>query len=315
MNITSPNFSKLSLAVAMTLALAACATPLTTPEGAIVVRQNLTQLKGDRELMGLAPVETQAAEQAVVAAERPEADALLSEHLILLAERKVETARLWAQSRYYEKQRGELNKASEQARLDARTHEAEMARQEARAAEQDTRLARNQASTAQNEAAAARSQADIARRQATSALREANIARMETEQLTRLVSELNARDTERGIIVTLGDVLFATGQSTIIGANDSNLAKLAGFLNQYEERTVIIEGHTDSVGTDSSNMALSQSRANAVKSYLVREGVAEARLSALGKGEGSPISSNTTETGRQQNRRVEVIIANMAPDA
>lgn len=327
MKITSYKLRTLGVSIIASLLLAACAASVTTPEGAVVARQNLTQLKGDRELTGLAPVEIQAAELAVVAAERPESDLVLSNHLVLIAQRKVETAKLWAQSRHLEKQRVELGKATEQARLDARTQEAEIARRQARVAQDATAIARNQANAARNDAAEARSQTNIARNdaavaqgaaavardQATSAQRDADAARLETEQLARLVTELNARDTERGLVVTLGDVLFATGQSTIVGANNSNLGRLAVFLNQYEERTVLIEGHTDSVGEESSNMSLSQRRADAVKNYLVREGIAANRLSAIGKGEGSPISSNVTDTGRQQNRRVEVIIANIVP--
>ena len=316
MNITMNSMKKLGVLATATLLLAACATSARIPEGAVVARQNLTQLKGDSQLTGLAPVEIQAAELAVVAAEQPERGQELSNHLVLIAERKVETARLWAQSRYFEKQREELNKDSEQARLDARTQEAELARQQTRSAQNDTAIARNQASAARNDAAVARNDATraqgaaaVARDQASSAQRDADEARMETEQLARLITELNARNTDRGLVVTLGDVLFATGESTIVGANNSNLSRLAVFLNEYEDRTVTIEGHTDSVGAESSNMSLSQSRADSVKNYLVREGIAGSRLSAMGLGEGSPISNNATATGRQQNRRVEVIIA------
>lgn len=320
MNITSSKLRTLGVAVMASFLLAACAASVTNPQGAIVARQNLTQLKGDRELAGLAPVEIQAAELAVLAAEKPERDLVLSNHRVLIASRKVETAKLWAQSRYFEKQRAELSKATEQARLDSRTLEAEVARQQTREAQDATTIARNQAAAARSDAAVARNQTNIARNdaavardQATSAQRDASSARLETEQLARLVAELNARDTDRGLVVTLGDVLFATGQSTIVGANNSNLARLAVFLNQYDDRTVTIEGHTDSVGAESANMSLSQSRADAVRNYLVREGVASSRLISMGKGEGSPISSNVTDTGRQQNRRVEVIIANVVP--
>jgi outer membrane protein OmpA-like peptidoglycan-associated protein len=88
-----------------------------------------------------------------------------------------------------------------------------------------------------------------------------------------------------------------------------NLGKLAEFLNKHPERTAAIEGHTDNIGNDSFNQALSQRRADAVKSYLVaREGISSFRLTASGKGESSPIADNATSKGRQQNRRVEVII-------
>ena len=111
-------------------------------------------------------------------------------------------------------------------------------------------------------------------------------------------------------MVTLGDVLFETGNSQLRGGIPNNLDKLADFLQRFDTRTVMIEGHTDSVGSDDSNMSLSQRRADSVQAYLVGQGVAAARISADGKGEGAPIADNESPTGRQQNRRVEVIISN-----
>ncbi|MFU8822592.1 MAG: OmpA family protein, partial [Gammaproteobacteria bacterium] len=91
-----------------------------------------------------------------------------------------------------------------------------------------------------------------------------------------------------------------------------NLDKLAAFLGEYPDRTVLIEGHTDSVGSEESNQFLSQRRAESVRSYLVNRGVQAHRITTAGLGEGSPVASNDTATGRQQNRRVEVIISNTA---
>jgi outer membrane protein OmpA-like peptidoglycan-associated protein len=121
---------------------------------------------------------------------------------------------------------------------------------------------------------------------------------------------LNARETDRGLVVTLGDLLFETGKSDLKGGAAGNLNKLAAFLDEYPDRTVLIEGHTDDVGSEESNFNLSQRRANSVKSYLVGQGIQSARLSTSGLGEGSPVAGNDTSTGRQQNRRVEVIISN-----
>lgn len=177
MKITSHNLRTLGVAVVASLLLAACAASVTTPQGAVVARQSLTQLKGDRELAGLAPVEIQEAELAVVAAEQPERDLALSNHRVLIAQRKVETAKLWAQSRYFEIQREELSKVSEQARLDSRTQEAEIARQQTRVAQDATAIARNQASAARNDAAVARTQTNIARNDAALAQGAAAVAR------------------------------------------------------------------------------------------------------------------------------------------
>jgi outer membrane protein OmpA-like peptidoglycan-associated protein len=121
---------------------------------------------------------------------------------------------------------------------------------------------------------------------------------------------LNARETERGLVVTLGDVLFETARADLKGGAAGNLGKLAAFLVKYPDRNVVIEGHTDNVGGEDYNLGLSQRRAESVRSFLVTHGVSANRISASGKGEGSPVSDNDTATGRQQNRRVEVIIAN-----
>lgn len=144
------------------------------------------------------------------------------------------------------------------------------------------------------------------------AKQEAGAAKQQAEDLQRQIAELNAKQTERGLIVTLGDLLFETGRATLKGGAPENLNKLSAFLVKYPNRSVIIEGHTDSVGSESANFQLSQRRADAVKTFLLNQGVAGNRIVATGKGEGSPVADNETANGRQLNRRVEVIIANPA---
>lgn len=275
-------------AAAFTL-LAACATPPMAPEGSESARNKLTQLQSDPQLASRAQVEIQDAETAVAAAEVPTEDTERSRHLVLLADHKVDIARARAQSRLYEDQRQALSEESERARLQARTREADKARMDAMSARAD--------------ATAARLEAEEARE----STRE---ARMESDDLQRQIKELNARETDRGLVVTLGDLLFETGKSDLKGGASSNLNKLAAFLNEYPDRSVLIEGHTDNVGSDETNFNLSQRRANSVQSYLVGQGVAASRLATSGLGEGSPVAGNDTATGRQQNRRVEIIISN-----
>ena len=114
-------------------------------------------------------------------------------------------------------------------------------------------------------------------------------------------------------MLTLGDVLFETGKSDIQAGATGNLDRLADFLGKYPERSALIEGHTDNIGDDSYNMGLSQRRADAVQYYLRNRGVTAQRMSSFGKGEAFPVSGNDSAGGRQQNRRVEVIIDNGPP--
>jgi outer membrane protein OmpA-like peptidoglycan-associated protein len=288
MNIPAHSFKVFTTAAAFAV-LAACATPLAAPEGADTARNQLTELQSDSRLATLAPVEIKEAETAVSAAEIPREDEAYAKHLVLIADHKVGIAKARAQSRLYEDERRALNEQSELARLDSRTREADRARIDAESARAD--------------AASARADADAERAKSAAAT-------LEAEDLQRQISELNARETDRGLVVTLGDLLFETGKSDLKGGAAGNLDKLAAFLNEYPDRTVLIEGHTDDVGSNESNFNLSQRRANSVQSYLVGEGVEAVRLSTSGLGEGSPVAGNDTATGRQQNRRVEVIISN-----
>ena len=318
MNTNAQVFSKtLTAAAAASLFLAACSAAPARPAGADNARAKLTQLQSDPQLANRAPVAIKDAEVAVRAAEEPRKDTELAQHLVVIADRKVDIAVAQAQSRLSEDQRKTLSEQRESARLDSRTREADGARREANSARNDAEVARGQANiartdanTARTDAIAAHTDADIARSQADMARMETESAKQQTEDLQRQIAELNAKTTDRGLVVTLGDVLFATGMSDLKGGAAGNLSKLAAFLNKYPDRTVIIEGHTDSVGSADSNLGLSQRRADSVKSYLLSQGVAPARLSASGKGKGFPVAGNDTATGRQQNRRVEVIISN-----
>ncbi|HEX5765169.1 MAG TPA: OmpA family protein, partial [Woeseiaceae bacterium] len=289
-------YAKIIVSTAALAVLGACATPLMAPEGSESARNKLTQLQSDAQLSSRAQVEIKAAETAVAAAEVPNKDQERAKHLVLLADHKVDIARARAQSRLYEDERQALSEQAELARLQARTREADKARLDATAARKD-------AMSARADATAARLEADESR-ETTMA------ARLESEDLQRQIEELNARETDRGLVVTLGDLLFETGKSDLKGGAAANLNKLALFLGEYPDRSVLIEGHTDNVGSDETNVNLSQRRANSVQSYLVGQGIAAARLSTSGLGEGSPVAGNDTATGRQQNRRVEVIISN-----
>ncbi len=139
---------------------------------------------------------------------------------------------------------------------------------------------------------------------------EADLAHQETDDLKAQIAELNARETERGLVITLGDLLFETDRAELRAGTVNNLDKLAAFLNRYADRNVIIEGYTDNIGSDDYNFDLSQRRAESVRGYLMGQGIEPRRMSASGKGESSPVASNSDSTGRQMNRRVEILITN-----
>lgn len=311
MKTTFHAFKKtIGLAMATLLLLAGCASGPTPPDEVAEIRSKLTTLQNDTSLASLAPIEIDAAERAIAAAEQSPRDPEESRHLLLIADQKVDIAEAWAQSRFYENQRAALTARFEAARLEARTREAEQARRDATTAQSQAAAAGRAADTARDEAAAARIETETARGETVIARGEATSARAETEQLQREIDELNARVTDRGLVVTLGDVLFETGVSELRGGTTDSLDRLAAFLTRYDTRTVLIEGHTDSVGNEGSNLSLSQRRADSVQDYLLNQGISASRLTATGRGQSSPIASNDSATGRQQNRRVEVIISN-----
>jgi outer membrane protein OmpA-like peptidoglycan-associated protein len=184
-------------------------------------------------------------------------------------------------------------------------------------ADRKVEIARAQAETsfAEDQRAALSAQRESGRLDART--READAAHLavaNSQQLAadlqRRIDALQAKPTDRGLVVTLGDVLFDTGNAGLKGGATSNLNKLVAFLNQYPDRTVVIEGYTDSVGSEEYNQGLSERRADSVKAYLAGQGIGAIRLSALGRGESDPVAGNDSAAGRQQNRRVEVIISN-----
>jgi outer membrane protein OmpA-like peptidoglycan-associated protein len=287
----------MTIAAAVSCVLAACASTPQSPEGAAEVRSKLTRLQADPNLADRAPLAVQEAETAVRIAEEPVGkDVALGAHRVYFADRKVEIAIAQASTRYAEDQRETLTEERERARLAARTREADRARADADAAR-----------------AGAANAALLASADAARAADAAGAAAREAAELQRQIDELQAKETDRGLVLTLGDVLFTSGQADLKAGAASNLGRLATFLHQNPGRNVEIEGHTDSVGDDDYNQALSQRRADSVRSFLIQQGIGPERIRASGKGEHQPVADNDSSGGRQQNRRVEVIIENPRP--
>lgn len=287
MNTVKINHARIAgilvFATAVSFLVASCATAPQNPPGSAEVRSKLTALQSNSSLADQVPVELREAEAAVLAAEAPVGkDVALGAHRVYMADRKVEIAMATASTRYAEDQRAALSQARDDARLNARTQEADRARRETATAQTAT----------------------------DAALASAAVAAKEADELQRQIDVLQAEATDRGLVLTLGDVLFGTGRSDLTSGGTNTLDKLVVFLNNYPDRNVVIEGHTDDVGSHEMNQTLSQHRADSVKFYLVQQGIRHKRLAASGIGETQPIADNQSPSGRQQNRRVEVIINN-----
>ena len=131
----------------------------------------------------------------------------------------------------------------------------------------------------------------------------------EADRVQQELRDLQAKQTDRGMVLTLGDVLFDTGKATLKPGAYSTIDRLAQVLNSSHNSRVVIEGHTDSVGSEEMNQSLSEERAMSVQSALLQRGVSGSQVRSLGKGETTPVAGNDTASGRQANRRVELIFS------
>lgn len=203
-------------------------------------------------------------------------------------------------------QADDARRQKEQAESD--TLRAQAARDQADA---DAARARNAAADAQAASANALSaaQADAERSRLSAEQAETDKAAMRTKLSDQLNSILQTRDSARGLIVSMSDVLFDTGQYSLKPGAREKLAKVAGILLAYPGLNIAVGGYTDNVGGDSMNQMLSEHRAGSVRDYLVQQGVAGNSVSARGFGNTLPVSSNDNSAGRQQNRRVELLVS------
>jgi outer membrane protein OmpA-like peptidoglycan-associated protein len=187
---------------------------------------------------------------------------------------------------------------------------ARLAQQRAAAKADDTRIAQGTAERDRIQAQARSREANVAVAQRNAAVAQANAATVQSAQLQAEVDALKAKQTDRGIVLTLGDVLFDTARASLNPGAAMKLDRLASFLNEHPDRRVQIEGFTDSVGGDAYNQDLSERRAEAVKAALTIRGIDPSRIATEGYGKAYPVASNSDSGGRQLNRRVEVVIGN-----
>ena len=216
-------------------------------------------------------------------------------HLAYLASKKIAIAQTMANQRLAENAINEAQGNRQKTLLAARTLDAENALRIAQSSQQIAAVATQQAKAAQGEIALARQDAESS---------EAN-----ADQLRARLSEMDARQTDRGMVVTIGDLLFDNNSAVLRPGAGQSVQRLGAFLKAYPMRNALIEGYTDSVGSTESNQGLSDRRAAAVKRALVATGVMSERMIMRGYGEAYPVGNNQSAEGRLSNRRVEVILS------
>jgi outer membrane protein OmpA-like peptidoglycan-associated protein len=272
------------------LALGACATvPKGPPPEVVRLENEMNRLHSDPRIAPNAPSEIGEADAAinVLATEGRHMEVGEYEHRIYVAERLEQTAEAAGLARYAELRGQELGSERDRLLVDARTH---------------------QLRDAQAATASALAVADAEHRDAQLARQDARVTQTEVDSLRVDLASLQAQQTARGFVVTLGDFLFEVDRAELKPGAARTLDQLVRALSDDPRSSVAVDGHTDSSGSREHNLDLSLRRAQAVKAYLAQHGIDPARISTEGLGPDYPVASNATEAGRQQNRRVEVTV-------
>jgi outer membrane protein OmpA-like peptidoglycan-associated protein len=264
-----------------------------TERQAAAARDAAARAQAQAELERRVQAEVQRASAAEADRKAAEAERLAAERRREESDRASQQAQVAAQEALRaRKEAEEMRAAAQRAQAEAEKHRA-AAMQQQQAAE---------AEAARNRAAAA--ELDLKLQQAVREREE-----LRASLLKQLSVILETRDTARGLVVNLSDVTFATGQATLQPGAREKLARVSGILAAHPTLTLEIEGHTDSVGSDALNQTLSEHRAEAVRNYLIQQGVPGSATSAVGFGKARPVASNETPEGRQLNRRVELVVS------
>ena len=274
--------TKLMIGIALTLVMAACASTPEPNPALLNARSAVQTAQADPNVAKYAALDLDSAKKQLDIAEAAAAhhdDAAVGQPAYLA----VQAARL-AQAHAAAK--------ADDARVAAGQGERDKIQLAARTREVDT----------------ANAAANNAKQATNTALGQRDAATEQAAQLQAEVDQLKATPTPRGLVLTLGDVLFDTGRAQLNSGSGRKLDQLAQFLGEHPERRVQIDGFTDSVGTESYNQDLSQRRADAVRFALISRGINSSRIGSQGYGKGFPVADNSDSGGRQSNRRVEVVI-------
>lgn len=300
------------LALAAALVLGACASPPATNPALEAARATVERAQGTPSAARAGGPDLERARQTLRRADAAwskDGDIAETAHLAYLARQRAEIALAMGAQADAEDRMQQASAERDRTRLAARTREAEAATRAARAAQSDAALSRAQSELLAQQAAILQQQAEAARRQAQASQSQAAMEAERAAALQRDLQALAARNTARGMVITLGDVLFDTGKASLQPGAMRSADQLASVLKQYPERRVMIEGFTDSVGSDEMNLDLSRRRAGAFQTALMDRGIAADRIEVKAQGEAFPVADNNSAAGRQQNRRVEVLFS------
>ena len=233
------------------------------------------------------------------------------------AQRSAESSQRRSEASQRNAEASQRNAEASQRSAEASQRQSEESLRLSEASKRQSEASQRQSEASQRQVLAERQAASDAQLNAQSARQQTQDAEGRARQLEAQLKDLEAKNTERGMVVTLGDVLFDTNEAQLRSGGVRSVRKLADFSRQYPQRKLMIEGFTDSTGSQVSNLDLSQRRAGSVRTALLEMGVNEDRITARGYGESYPTAGNDTAAGRQQNRRVEVIVSdengNIAP--
>jgi outer membrane protein OmpA-like peptidoglycan-associated protein len=297
-------FKTFPMAIVALAVLAGCAAP--APNARLEqARSDYATVQASPQASTLASSELKQASDALIKADaawtRGDKPADV-DNLAYLAQQRITIAKEAARLKSAEQAVVTASAGRDKLRLDARTQEADAAQ---RSAEQ----AKAQAQEAQRLAAASQSQASASQLQADAAQRQANETLARNSQLEALIKDLNAKKTDRGLVITIGDVLFDTDRAQLKPGGMRDVDKLVAFMTQYPQRNAMVEGFTDNTGSESHNQDLSVRRADTVRMALVERGVGRERIAAKGLGQAFPVAGNDSSGGRQLNRRVEITLS------
>ena len=283
---------RFALSLTALAVVAGCSTTPPTNVRLDQAREDFRTVQADPRSQNQAPAELRQAADALTAANTAASnreDVAQVNHLAYVASQRAAIVRETVNFKSAEMGVANAAAARTSAQLQARTQEAD---------------------AAQRAAAEAQRSASMARTDTVEAQRQAALAMERNRLLEARMAELNAKQTPRGMVITLGDVLFDVDRSALKPAGTRMVDQLAEVLMADPRRTVLVEGFTDSTGADAYNQTLSTDRADAVRVALLAQGIASTRVVSRGYGKANPVGSNDTAAGRQLNRRVEIVLSN-----